>query len=473
MLPSAWPCTPDSQGIGGRSVVRKGDYVTVYAFQYNAVSYKALAPVVTTLKPEEPVPITLLAAVLQATGFTAKMMISESDFPGLAAKSACVAPIQKPDGCLAEIGDAVSDVNARIQDWERNLRRDAETIAAARPNIPSDLRNARPPYDSSFRIDKLDEIACKFSVVDRRNPAGGSCDSEKLPGWVQQVSAALGTATALVRAFDSGYRPGVFTAEHIGHRDRYKRALDGWIDYLVANQTGVRSQLAAGVAQLTEDLALIKGYRAAIDPAKAASYAVELPRQGPVGSLNKLLFALPLRFVGDPDSAPAQVSRTLTIEVAADRPPVLASAGLMWLPRGSFGFKRLAIEQVPGATPTTLSKALRMTDVDTFRDVTPLLATHFRLSTNPDVPYAVLGTTGDKNIFRTVLLGGSLFAPRWRSLITVGALGAKGSTEDDLQPLIDEYSHDGIVADSLNLGQIFADEKWYWTLAFAWTLTPF
>jgi hypothetical protein len=79
----------------------------------------------------------------------------------------------------------------------------------------------------------------------------------------------------------------------------------------------------------------------------------------------------------------------------------------------------------------------------------------------------------DKNIFRTVLLGGSLFAPRWRSLITVGALGAKGSTEDDLQPLIDEYSHDGIVADSLNLGQIFADEKWDWTLAFAWTLTPF
>src|SRR5204863_2248404 len=51
-----------------RGFVRKGDYVTVYAFDYNAVSYKPLAPVVTVLKPEEPVVITLVEAILKATG---------------------------------------------------------------------------------------------------------------------------------------------------------------------------------------------------------------------------------------------------------------------------------------------------------------------------------------------------------------------------------------------------------------------
>ena len=228
-------------------------------------------------------------------------------------------------------------------------------------------------------------------------------------GWVQRVGTELGKATALIRAFDSGYQPGVVTAEHIAHRDRYKRALDGWIEYLVASQNGVRSQLAAGVAQLADDLALIKSYRAALDRTKAASYAVELPRQGPVGSLNKLVFVLPLRFVGDPEGAPAQVSKTLTVEVPPDRPAALASAGVMWLPGGTFGFKKLAIEQVPSGTPTTLTRSLRMIDTEEFRDVTPLLATHFRISAHPAVPYAVLGTTGDKKIFRTVLAGGSFF----------------------------------------------------------------
>ena len=123
-------------------------------------------------------------------------------------------------------------------------------------------------------------------------------------GWVQTVSTALGTAAALIRTFDSAYDPKVVTSEHVTQRDRYKRALDGWIEYLIGNQSGVRSEVAAGVAQLADDLAAIKSYRSAVDPAKAASYAVELPRQGPLGRLNTLVFALPLRFVADPENAP-------------------------------------------------------------------------------------------------------------------------------------------------------------------------
>ena len=105
--------------------------------------------------------------------------------------------------------------------------------------------------------------------------------------------------------------------------------------------------------------------------------------------------------------------------------------------------------------------------------ITPLLATHFRVHPKAKGVYSLLGTTGDKKIFRTVILGGSYFVTRLRSLFTVGALGAKGSTEEDLQPLIDRYSVGGVVSDSINLAQLFPQEKWYWTLAVGWTLTPF
>src|SRR4029079_115461 len=80
ILPPGWPCMgarelkaeQDTCGnwcVPIRGLVQKGDYVTVYAYAYNPVSYKPLAPVVTVVKPEEPVGITMLTAILAAAGY--------------------------------------------------------------------------------------------------------------------------------------------------------------------------------------------------------------------------------------------------------------------------------------------------------------------------------------------------------------------------------------------------------------------
>lgn len=460
----AWCRTP----IG---IVAKGDYVTVYAFNYNAASYKALAPAITTVKPEEPVAITLLSAVLQAGGYKTfgvdrANILAEAG--ATAAGSPC-APLV-PATCLTEIGGAVLNIDLTIAIWEKELRRPAREIAIARPAIPASLRDPAKPGAPEFGITGLTAFGCRFSVVETKSPLGDVCQQTR--GWVQEIGLALGRAAALIRAFDSGYNPSLVTDDHVKQRDRYKRAVDGWVDYLTGNQSGVRSELAAGVAQLADDLSAVKAYRAALDRNQAGSYAVELPRQGPVAHLSRLVFSLPLRFTGDPDSAPAQITRTFTLEIAVERPPVLGSAGVIWLPRGTFDFKKLALEQVP-AEGGALTRRMIAVDTQEFRDVSALLGTHVRLHRNSRVPYVTFGTTADRKIFRSALLGLSWFAPRWRSLITLGMVTAKGSSAGDIQAVIDRYSVNGIAPDSLNLAQVFPEEKWRWTFAAGWTLTPF
>jgi molybdopterin-guanine dinucleotide biosynthesis protein A len=478
-LPEAWPCDKDSARtlpactghwcLVPEGLVQPGDYVTVYAHNYNAVSYKPLAPLVTTLAPEEPVAITLLAALLQAAGIKTFAAVDTPYVADRLAASTCSTRPIDPNACLAEIGKAAAAVEGAIAVWETSLRDDAADVAEKRPLIPRNLTDTSKPGYPDFGIQDLDDLACRFSVLSERSPLGGA--SKNSTGWIQDVGAALGRVTALIRAFDGGYDPGRVTEGHLAQRNAYQRAVDGWIEYLVGNQTGVRSQLAAGVAQLAEDLAAIRSYRNALNAANARRYAVEIPRQGPVKRLTTLVFALPLRFVGDPENAPAETTKTYTLEVAANRPPVIASAGVIVLPLGTFGFKKLAIEQVPGDTPGTVKRVFATPDTDEFREVTALIATNFRLSGNPSVPYAVVGTTADKKIFESLVVGGSWFVPRWRSLLTVGLLMAKGSTDDEIQPIIDQYG--GVPPDALNPALVSVPEKWRATLVIGWTFTPF
>ena len=481
-VPSDWSCPDSSTADWVRmrdGLVQPGDFVTVYAVNYNAVSYKALAPVVTPLKPEEPVAITLLSTVLQAFRFpVATASIQEqrgvdSFKSPIRAVSACERDDFDAAACLSELSAATQAVEDAVGKWDSTLKADAASIAAARPAIPGKLITGDVAAPD-FGISDLDAFACRFSNVAGKNPLGGAClladgKPSSEDGWVQQVGKALGAASSRIRKFDSA-PPAAVSPAQVQQRDRLKRAVDGWVEYLTTTTTGIRSELSAGAAQLSDDLAAIKSYRRALDETNAPVYAVELPRQGPVGSLHRLVFALPLRRTDDPEGAPARDSRTITVEVAPKMHVAMVSAGVMWLPLGTFDFKTLALEQVPNGSGG-LSRQLVLADDTRYRDVTALAASHFRVWKGGG--YFTLGTTADKNIFRNVLLGGSYFAPRLRSLFTVAALSAKGSKAKDLQPVIDRYSTNGFVPDAINLTQVAAPEHWYWTLAIAWTLTPF
>jgi hypothetical protein len=483
-LPVKWPCA-GGQGTATASCaagtwctasetpLSPGDYVTVYAYRYNPVSYKPLASQVATVLPEEPVGITLLSGLFRAAGgnpgpaYLAQQGENEP-VPPQEPISPCIGGTFAPDPCLDAIGRAVAALTTLEGAWNDMLQGPARKIGAGRRGIPAGLRNKTVTDFNTFGIEDLGKTACAFSVKSGKSPLGDGCTSQI--GWLEATSASLSQVTELLRGFDASYTPLSVTSLQLARRDGYRRAVDATLEYLVGTGAGLRAETTAGVVQLAEDLATIKAYRRALAPEYAGEYAVELARQGPVKSLSTLVFTLPLRAVGAPDGAAAGITRSLAVEVAASRPWVLVSGGVMVLPTGSLGIHTLAVEQIPNGN-SGLVRRLVNVEADT-RPVTALLGTHFRVEPRGRW-YLTAGTTADKDIFRTAILGASWFKPGWRSLLTVGVMLKKGSTKEQIDDVIDRYSTNGFVPDSINVSQIYPEDGWRWGLVVGWTLTPF
>jgi hypothetical protein len=487
-------CPTDWKPIAG-TVVQAGDYVSALAFNYNPISFKTLAPVVTTLQPETPTAVTILGALLGrvagvpfsgAGSVVSSLSVqSGSPIPEFFKGSKCAGTEKDPDQCLDELERKVVELRDQVDTWERDLRKNAELLAQRRVDVPARLRHKpvatwnevvavveRPTDESDNRDLDLHKLSCEFSKVGGKDAFGKTCEGSD--AFVQRVSEALGGVFARIRAFDVIYAPDA-TQDMVTRRDRTKRAVDGMLEYLTASQTDVRSEVAAGVKQLADDLAVLASYKRALDNPRA--YAVELPRQGPVKSLSTLVFALPLRFVGDPDTAPAQETRTLTVPVAASLPPVLISAGVMAMPQGAFDFGTLAIQQEP-AEGGAVTKRLVAVETNEFRTVTALVATHvqvgrvFKYAWMQRI-YGTLGTTADNKIFRNVLVGGSWYQPEWRSVFTVGMMMAKGASIEEIDAVIARYTVDGVPSSDLNVAQVPLPDSRHWRFVLSWTFAPF
>lgn len=479
-VPEPWPCADPKQDSGWVRVtdtlVQPGDYVTVYAVNYNAISYKPAAAVVTTVKPEDPQVLALLLAAVQVAGIkvpSGGMSImtegaARADLPSAPKSNSCETA-QGPAACLDAIGGQVKAVEALAGDWLARFKTRAAAIAQARARVPAQLeREGLPPGTTDFGIPFLAQLPCEFSSLEKVDPLGEPCGERD--GWLQKVGVALGTGYSLVREFDSTPWTSVSGPE-MQRRDRYRAALEAWLEYFTGTRAGVRSELAIDVTRLADDLATIKAWRKVLDSAKRATYAAELPRQGPVAGLSRLVFALPLRAVGDPDTAPPKLSRTFEVEVAGRVPTTTASAGLMMMRPSALNFKTLALAQEPNGSGG-LQRRLVLQDGTDYRTFTALAAVNFHLRWR--ALYATAATTADKQAFKSLLLGPSWYFPQWRSFMTFAMLRARGSRPVDLDPLIASYSNSsGVVPDTLTLTQIQAPAKWYRTITIGWTVTPF
>lgn len=344
----------------------------------------------------------------------------------------------------------------------------AAAIAKARAHVPTQLeRDGLPPSATDFGIPYLAQLPCEFSSVEKVGPFGEPCGERD--GWLQKVGIALGTGYSLVREFDSTPWTSVSGPE-MQRRDRYRAALEAWLDLFTGIRAGVRSELALDVSRLADDLATIKAWRSVLDSTKRATYAAELPRQGPVASLSRLVFSLPLRAVGDPDTAPPKLSRTFEVKVAGRVPATTASAGLMLLNPSKLDRKTLALAQEPNGSGGLQRRLVRQSDTD-YRTFTALAAVNVHLHWSL---YVTAATTADKQAFKSLLVGPSWYVPRWRSFLTFAVMRAKGSRPEDIDAVIARYSNgSGVVPDSLTLTQIPVPTKWYRTLTVGWTITPF
>jgi hypothetical protein len=147
----------------------------------------------------------------------------------------------------------------------------------------------------------------------------------------------------------------------------------------------------------------------------------------------KSLLVIDLPFRPQDKEATQREYRYLVLQTE-NLPRFFTSLGIAY---NQLNFKKLQLVQVPPAEGNELTKVLEVADDQDFRAITGSVLGHV----GDGVPlgefrvplYFTFGTTPDKNVFRNWILGGSVYLPPIRSVITVGTLLAKGSSEEDIQ----------------------------------------
>jgi hypothetical protein len=510
--------TPDACGNAGTArpvsgeptknvIVRKGDYVTVYAVHYNPVSYKPKDGKVLVLQPDEPEAISILDLVIRLASGKGVKTLSVADRQRLALTDedpSC--NFSTADGaapCLDLVGRQLRALQMALSAWHDTWAYRAAWLADDLARAPRVLRTQEWAQARAYLGDRavsermrerarelgrpdpdldLQTLAADFSCSNSLSPLGNACRGD---GFVEEVQLPLRLATVYLALYDSSIATSCARSADCpgGGLDARRRRLGTGLEAALGLlDTGGKSALSAplgtGMASLQASFRTLKTYRNALAAEAARNYFVELPSKNDVGRLNTLVFTLPLQDQG----GTALTFRTLTVRVEPDYPLVLASAGLMWLPTSGVDFRQLAIVQEPrtdSAGNTTLVKMLRSEDAGGgVRTVAGLLAAGVRC---PDRVcrsvarplYLTVGTTVDNDIFRTLMVGAACFVPRWRSSIVVGALRTAGATEDDLKDTIGRYSVEGVALKDLDPSKVPIPSVPHWKLVIGWTLSAF
>jgi hypothetical protein len=149
-----------------------------------------------------------------------------------------------------------------------------------------------------------------------------------------------------------------------------------------------------------------------------------------------------------------RTQRSLVLGVQPDIPFLVISSGIAL---NGFDFKKLQVAKtaVTGSDGVVSAKDKFQTVADTsWNRIVPIWLENIRLMKLPRAGiYGTFGTTPDRNIFKNAIVGGSVYVPKWRTAFTVGTLFARGYVQDDLDPVIKEFSDPSGFA----LGDVTAD----------------
>jgi hypothetical protein len=469
---------------GKKAVLSPGDYLRVYAVQYNPVSFKPLAPQSWVIEPETPSSISVLAALYQtltgakALGERSELAIQPTERKAPAACDlARDRTIEAAERCLEEVGEEIDALGGVLGEWTERETKAAAAVAAYLEKAPIDLRDAPRPLT---RLNQSLDAATREAEVGTFDELAGRLDS-----LVARAREKSGRAVAGALEFDAAFyhvdcsnRPVDCERIRIARKD-VQVALLAQVRRLASepDKGAFRTETAEAMASLVESEAIVARYRDALRPERAGRYAVEIPLRVSGKDRAVVVVNLPLQL--REEGVDVQVVRSLSLRVAEEFPLVGASIGLasIYPPFEGFGFKTLAVQQVHAAAEA-LSTQLVVVDDGATRAFVPALMTHVRL---PEVKlwdgsplYLTVGTTSDKNIFKTVFLGASWLKREWRSAVTIGGVGAEGAKEDAVRDIRDRYSaSDGAALPGLDLSQVPTGVERHWAFFVAWTFGPF
>ena len=179
---------------------------------------------------------------------------------------------------------------------------------------------------------------------------------------------------------------------------------------------------------------------------------------------------LDVTFRAADEDKPQFWQRSVAMRTKRHYPQYILNVGVGF---NSFDFKSLALEQTTTADSTgSLRNTLTEQDDSSYERVTPVWLQSIKIGPADGGPaiYGTFGTTPDRNIFRNLVLGGSYYHPPWRTLFTVGVMGARGFTEEDLESLKMEFTDGNFALSGTDLELLpLPSEPWHWSFLFGLT----
>ena len=423
--------------------LRKGDRVRVYVVNYNGVSHvwhesSVVEQIAQDASLVGPLLNALTLAITGVAALPTKVVPLLRDAPHVADRSDCslnavTNELRNLRASAAALGDAAKSLVEQADN--AGLATDAKKIAAVPAN--EYLRNIFDNAEAWHAITTNNQVYGKDFVAafaDITKAIQGDKD-KGTKGIQSRIDEVNNAQLTLDRAI-------AWAAPPLGPCTE-----------LLKNLIAQRDNVAAFVSEVAGESSVLRDVLAKYQAASAAwalfkrklldhkwrDDAIELIVKEPVKAESVL--RIDAAFTSTDKNLQERMQRNVVLGVEPYVPRLVISSGIAG---HGFKFKKLEVVKttVTAADETVAAKSiLRTTEDTTWQRLVPVWLEHIRLGQSGDWgTYATFGTTPDRNIFRNGIVAVSAYRPRWRTVLSVGALFARGYEQKDLQPVIEEFS---------------------------------
>ena len=447
--------------------LRKGDRVRIYVVNYNGVSHVWHDSSVMEQVAEGPSLVgPLLNALTLAITGVGKLPIAGISSFNLTSRTDLSLPPSSP--CqFPEITKALET----LQDKAKSLGQAADDLVALakKPDLALASRKlaAVPTNGELWRI--FDNQAAWDALIAMMKRDGVfttdfDTDFKPLAEDIKEMQGPVDAVNAAQVAFDQRvalYPPFPRLTEECRERLRELVAMrDNALTY-VREVAGDGSASREVITRYQSASTMWSLYKRKLLESRWNHDAIEFVLKEPVKAESVL--RIDAVFASTDKNVQERIQRNVVLGVEPYVPRLVISSGIAG---HGFKFRKLEVVKttVTAADETVSAKnILRTTEDTTWQRLVPVWLQHIRLGQSGDWgTYATFGTTPDRNIFRNGILGVSAYRPRWRTVVSVGALFARGYEQKHLEPVIEDFSDaTGLaLADVSSTNVPLPDMKW-------------
>lgn len=434
--------------VAANSVLRKGDRVRVYVVNYNPVSHLWHESSAVELVAEQPSLVGPLLNAL-ALSITGAVKLSTTTFTWNARD---VRPLEakKKQPCSFEpIEAAVGKLRNAALDVHEASQRIGETARTA--NLGDNARKVAALPTNRVMWNKFDSAAAWHEILTNADVLGLDFDVtyKSLAKQIEEMKGRITTANTALVEVDVEFAE---LATVLPDCEDYAKALLAQRDNIVTvlkEVVGEDSAFRETVTRYETANALWVVVRRKLETPTWSGDAVELIVKEPIQADAVLridaVFASPVKTVSE------RIQRTLVLGVQPHLPVLLISGGIG---HNGFDFKKLQLVKTTSTAEDGSVSAKNRFDLidDTgWEPIVPVWLQSVRIVGLQSAGiYGTFGTTPDRNIFKNAIVGGSVFVPKWRTVLTAGVIMARGHETSELQPVIGEFSVDGFALADVN-----------------------